>query len=147
MEWIPYLPPPFSLNIPDFLCRLPFDFSSEEVLQEMREVKPSEQSPVCSLAFGFLFTTVWEFVWSSCGMVLIGAAFLVDSTDCSYSLLDGPVHPVSPRICSGGVNHGVLCLLNRDHHLLLRMALFNVHSQVNKTDFLQDFLGDFFLFK
>ncbi len=51
--------------------------------------------------------------------------------------LDVPAHPISPRIRGGGVNHGVLCLLNRGYPLPcesspIRMGLINVRSLVNK---------------
>lgn len=125
-------PPPFSLNIPDFLCRLPFDFSLEEVLQEMREAGRSchqskVQSALWSLDFSSpVFGSVSDRHVAWCSLELPFRPIVL-------SFLDGPVHPVSPRICGGGVNHGVLCLLNRNHHLLLRMALINVRSLVNKT--------------
>lgn len=56
--------------------------------------------------------------------------------------LDEPVHPVSPQIHGGGVNHGVLHLLNQARHLPskpIRIALINVPSLVNKTFILHDF--------
>lgn len=139
-------PPPFASNIPDFLCRWPFDAPR----RRRRRRRGKRAGVTIRIKFGFLFGSTRPSDFPSPAPWPISGRYVVRrSLEKPYrwirpivpGFLDVPARPISPQI--HGVNHGVLRLLNLGYPLPcksppIRMGLINVRSLVNKTFILHD---------